>query len=1377
MRERSNAKDAKTAKTARKTRGFLSFFAFFALFAAFALVLAAGALVWAVRSESGTAWLLARVPGLEVTAPRGALLGGDFAAARVQWRGGDGTLVVIDELAWQGLSIGFENQETPPWRVSFERISARRIEFKPAPSTAPAKTPSEPSDLSVLPASIRIGALAIAELRTPALGDKPMTGIAARMALNDDRGREHRIDGIRAQWDRAQFDGDLHIATAKPFAMKSTLHARPAPGSAPAMPWIALVDARGPLARLQLAASLSAAAPPGRNAPSLDAKATVAPFAAWPIASLELSTEALDLSVLSSALPGTALWARATVSSEGLNKPVLVALQLDNRAAGPWNEGKLPLRHAVTDLRGQLDAKSGIELRSFALDLGSAQQPAGRVSGSGTWKREGFSAEARFAEVLTARLDARAAPLSLSGPIALQGRGLPGEASFDATLRGDLHGQPLPPKGVRTPPPAVHLRWQARGNSQRLLVDELRAEADGQSVIAKAEAQRQGANGWRVQAQSQWAAFDPRPWWRGPEDSPWRVGPHRLNGKLDADLSVADIAQLTPAALRGHANLKLDDSQLAGVPISGTATLQAPGGALDARVSLDAAGNHVDAQMHWLTNGNGRGDRWQLDAKAPALARLAPALRLMPGGPSTAAGSLDAKLRIDGRWPVVSSEGQLNAQGLVADELRVATAQARWNLGTSADSRVDLQAELTQAAHGVQRVDRASLRVQGTPRAHEIAFDASSPAKPPAWTEALVTTTASAATTAMLRAKGALTGEPSSPSGWRGSIDQLAVNSGSETLLATRGMEITLQGGAAPSASLSPGRVQLLSGALRIARAHWSGGTQPAVDLQAELEPLVVAPLLARLQPDFGWGGDLAVGGHISVRSAPNFTADVVFERARGDLHVREPAAGTVQPLGLTDLRAALDARDGIWHFTEALAGSSIGVLAGAQSLRVPREALWPAAQTPLEGVLELRVDKLDAWGAWVPAGWRLAGSLHTSASFGGRFGAPELTGHMEGHGIGVRNVLEGVEVRDGEVAIALRGERARIERFSLRAGDGNITLDGEALLGEAPKALLTMKAEHARLLARVDRRIVVSGQGRLQLDAQTVALEGRFDTDEGFIDFSQADAPKLGDDVHVMRGGKPAPEAQQQQQAAQQRPVARKARDVSLDLQLALGEHLRLRGRGLDTALHGSLRFTAPGGKLAVNGSVRAEDGTYAAYGQKLEIERGLLQFNGPVENPRLDIIAIRPNIDLRVGVAVSGPAQNPRVRLFSEPEMAEIDKLSWLVLGRATDGLGRTETALLQRAAFALLAGEGRSSQDPLGQALGLDEISLRQSEGEVKETIVTLGKQLSRRWFVGYERGLNATNGTWQLIYRIAQRFTLRAQSGMDNSLDVIWTWRWN
>jgi translocation and assembly module TamB len=81
-----------------------------------------------------------------------------------------------------------------------------------------------------------------------------------------------------------------------------------------------------------------------------------------------------------------------------------------------------------------------------------------------------------------------------------------------------------------------------------------------------------------------------------------------------------------------------------------------------------------------------------------------------------------------------------------------------------------------------------------------------------------------------------------------------------------------------------------------------------------------------------------------------------------------------------------------------------------------------------------------------------------------------------------------------------------------------------------------------------------------------------------------------------------------------------------------------------------------------------------------------------------------------------------------------------------------------------------------DRLIKSIGLDEIGVRQGEGEVKDTIVSLGKQISKRWYVGYERGLNATAGTWQLVYRIAQRLTVRAEAGGDNAIDLTWTLRW-
>jgi len=409
-----------------------------------------------------------------------------------------------------------------------------------------------------------------------------------------------------------------------------------------------------------------------------------------------------------------------------------------------------------------------------------------------------------------------------------------------------------------------------------------------------------------------------------------------------------------------------------------------------------------------------------------------------------------------------------------------------------------------------------------------------------------------------------------------------------------------------------------------------------------------------------------------------------------------------------------------------------------------------------------------------VPPGWRLGGKLRISASLGGRVGAPQLRGEMHGGDLTVRNVLQGIGLSDGQLDASLEGDVAHLQRLSFKGGEGTLDLSGEARLGDAPSARLQLAADRFRLLGRIDRRVVASGRAQLQLGRESLQLDGKFQVDEGLIDFSKANAPSLDSDVSVVRESASAPSGNGERPVAQALPAA--LRNAQVDLEIALGEKLQIRGRGLDTQLRGDLRLSTPGGRPALNGTVRAVSGTYVAYAQRLVIERGELVFTGAPENPRLDVLAIRPNLDVRVGVAVTGPLQSLHVRLYSDPEMADMDKLSWLLLGRPSDGLGRTDTALLQRAAVALLAGEDRAPSDQLMAQLGITDFSVRQSDSETRETIVSLGRQLSQRWYVGYERSVNATTGSWQLIYRVAQRFTVRAQSGADNSLDFIWQWRW-
>ena len=486
---------------------------------------------------------------------------------------------------------------------------------------------------------------------------------------------------------------------------------------------------------------------------------------------------------------------------------------------------------------------------------------------------------------------------------------------------------------------------------------------------------------------------------------------------------------------------------------------------------------------------------------------------------------------------------------------------------------------------------------------------------------------------------------------------------------------------------------------------------------------------------------------------------------------------------------ASVKAEGAHWAADADIAGTRLGELTGHWTAEAPTAAALPTTESPLRGNLKAHVEDLNVWGAWLPPGWRLGGELRTELALSGRWGDPKLTGELVVTKLAIRNALEGVYGRDGEAAIRLTGDQAQIERFRLQGGNGELTITGGAALGAAPLAKLQLQARQFQLLGRIDRKVVTSGNLALQLGQEAIKVDGKLGIDEGLFDLSKGGAPSLDADVEVMDGSTPS---DSDDSAATTAAVPKPSRATQINLAVDLGDHLQLRGRGIDTTLKGALQITSPNGLLTVRGSVHTAGGQYVAYGQKLDITRGEIAFTGPVSDPRLDILAVRPNLDIVVGVAITGTALAPHVRLMSDPEMSDSDKLSWLMLGRAPETVGGADTALLQQAAMALLAGEGEAPSDQVLKRLGLTNFAVNQrtdTDTNTKQTVVSLGRQISKRVYVGYERSVSATSGNWQLIYRIAQRLTVRAQVGVDTtasqtdsqatsrSLDVIYTWRWN
>ncbi|MGH8035180.1 MAG: translocation/assembly module TamB domain-containing protein, partial [Lysobacterales bacterium] len=113
---------------------------------------------------------------------------------------------------------------------------------------------------------------------------------------------------------------------------------------------------------------------------------------------------------------------------------------------------------------------------------------------------------------------------------------------------------------------------------------------------------------------------------------------------------------------------------------------------------------------------------------------------------------------------------------------------------------------------------------------------------------------------------------------------------------------------------------------------------------------------------------------------------------------------------------------------------------------------------------------------------------------------------------------------------------------------------------------------------------------------------------------------------------------------------------------------------------------------------------------------------------------------------------------------------------VGRAA-AAGGAEAALLQQAALALLGSKSGGMSGGLAAALGLDELSFRgassKADGSTAAGAVTLGKRFSRNFYAAYERSISGALGTLYVFYDLSQRFTLRAQTGQQSAVDLIFT----
>jgi len=333
----------------------------------------------------------------------------------------------------------------------------------------------------------------------------------------------------------------------------------------------------------------------------------------------------------------------------------------------------------------------------------------------------------------------------------------------------------------------------------------------------------------------------------------------------------------------------------------------------------------------------------------------------------------------------------------------------------------------------------------------------------------------------------------------------------------------------------------------------------------------------------------------------------------------------------------------------------------------------------------------------------------------------------------------------------------------------GNIPISDQ--LASRPDLAANIVADRLQLLADPAAQLTLSGSGRISSTGEHYAVNGKFTVDQARFDLPETAAPQLGNDVVVIRDsaavtdvpGKPLAE----QRASPWSPA--------IHLDINLGRRFYFVGRGADLRLAGDVAITSqPGQQPQARGTVRVAEGTFEAFGAELAIERGIINFQGAMNNPNINILAMRRNQEVAAGVQVTGTANSPRVTLVSEPDVPQDQKLSWLVFGHAGGGEGQGAAQAAARGAANALANQLLEGGNFAGR-LGLDEVSF--DTGTSGEQLVTLGKTITDKLTLGYRQGITGAESAVELTYLLSRHWSVVARGGQILGLNILYSNRFD
>ncbi|HDS1754772.1 translocation/assembly module TamB domain-containing protein [Pseudomonas sp. M5] len=555
----------------------------------------------------------------------------------------------------------------------------------------------------------------------------------------------------------------------------------------------------------------------------------------------------------------------------------------------------------------------------------------------------------------------------------------------------------------------------------------------------------------------------------------------------------------------------------------------------------------------------------------------------------------------------------------------------------------------------------------------------------------------------------------------------------------------------------APARLQrLASGQLDFGAHCWRSGQAslcgedqrlaPEPRLRYHLKQFPLDSLAQWLPKDFAWQGLLNADVNLDIpASGPKGV--VRIDASGGTLRVRDNGRWIDFPYQALRLDSTLAPRriDTRLNFR----GERLGEL----SLNARLDPL--GKDKPLSGDFRLAGLDLSVARPFVPMVERLAGQLNGSGRLSGTLLAPKVNGNLMLRGGEVSGAELPVSLQDLSLQALIAGEQVQLNG-GWRSGEaGRGRLSGDLTWGQALGMNLRLQGQQLPVTVEPYATLEVAPDLSLRLIDDKLAVTGKVLVPKGKITVRELppSTVKVSDDTVIVG----------HQTEEGKTPMA-----MAMDIDVEVGQDkLSFSGFGLTANLLGHVHI---GDNMDTRGELSLADGRYRAYGQRLTIRRARLLFAGPIDQPYLDIEAIRQVDDVIAGIRLSGSAEQPTTKVFSEPAMSQEQALSYLVLGRPLGTSGEDNNMLAEAALGLGLAGSAGITGS-LASSLGIDDFQL-DTEGSGNSTSVVASGNLTEKLSLRYGVGVFEPANTIALRYKLSKKVYLEAASGLASSLDIFY-----